>query len=204
MQTEEKEEPPAPQRKRARDRGAGGSQVDRVRSQPRGAKIPNRKRSTSSHQTKSLENDKGTKRSAPTRNVHPAAESPTLVTPPPSPRRPPCASSSPKRAGQNTLPPPKSPLRLTLRRKASKPVKTTKSQMIIEKVEEKYDEDGSLHRTTVTRIRNSDGSWRTEKHKEYLIPTSPRYRPKPEKNAKASPTQSHEKSLMVRGSRTKD
>mmetsp|Transcript_15888 Transcript_15888/g.29502 ORF Transcript_15888/g.29502 Transcript_15888/m.29502 type:complete len:259 (+) Transcript_15888:169-945(+) len=82
-----------------------------------------------------------------------------------------------------SLPPPKSPFRLALRRKAAKaPPKKSKSlPKTFEDVKEEYDEDGILERTTITRHRNSDGTYSTEKHKEKIKPSSPRYRPRPTK-----------------------
>jgi hypothetical protein len=170
--------------RRPRKNRSRRSQVDRVPSWPGAPKTPTRKASAPCLRTKPKENHRDSKSSTPTRNVHRKAESSTLLTPPPSPLRAPSATSSPKKAGLNTLPPPKSPLRLTLRRKATKPPQKTKSQMITEEVEEIYDENGTLQRTTVTRIRNSDGSSSTEKHRECFNPTSPHYRPKPKVNPK--------------------
>jgi hypothetical protein len=173
------------ERKRPPKSGPRRSQVDRVPSWPGAPMTPTSKLSTASRRTRLSENHNGSKTSTPKGNMHPTAESSTLVSPPPSPRRCPfAATSSPKKAGQITLPPPKSPLRLAIRRKASKPPKKTKPQVIMEKVEEKYDKNGSLQRTTITRIRHSDGSSSTEKNKECLNPTSPRYRQKPKVNQK--------------------
>jgi hypothetical protein len=189
-------------RRHPRQSGPRRSQVDHVPSRPGTPKTPTRKLSTSPHRTKPFENQMRAKRSMPTRKIHGVTESSTIVTPPPSPRCCPSTTSSPKKAGQTYLPPPKSPLRLTLRRKASKPPKKSKSQIIREQVEEKYDDNGTLQRTTVTRIRNSDGSSSTEKHKECLSPTSPRFRPKPKVNQIKFLSKSNDKPSMLQERRT--
>jgi hypothetical protein len=180
--------------------GPRRSQVDRAPSWPGARKTPTRKLSTNSNRTKTLDNGRSvTPAPASQRHVYTSGETRSMVTPTSSPRPRHSLDANPtssRKATQN-LPPPKSPpFRVTLRRKGSKPPQKTKSQIIREEVEEKYDENGTLHRTTITKTRNSDGTSSTLKRKQSLNPTSPEYRPKPKalssKRSKDKLKKSHE------------
>jgi hypothetical protein len=74
----------------------------------------------------------------------------------------------------DSLPCPKSYLRVTFRRKATKGPKKRKSRTE-EEVIENYNDDGVLERTTITRTKKPDGSTSLGKHRERIIPTNPRY-----------------------------
>lgn len=177
--------PSKQEKKRIRPRKASPIQreADRVPSSPGARKTPARKLSTTSHLSKKSENHRVHKSppSTPKERTNTQLETQTMVTPSPPPLYSPGGTNRKQKAAPQHLPPPKSPpFRMTLRRKASKqPPKKTKSQIIREEVEETYDGNGTLQRTTITKTRNADGTSSMERHKEHLSPASPRYRPKP-------------------------
>lgn len=79
------------------------------------------------------------------------------------------------------LPPPKSPLRLTLQRKSKKANKV-KKEVVTKEVDNEYDENGYLQRTTVIKIKRTDGTTSTRRRKELISPMSPKYRKPAVKN----------------------
>lgn len=100
------------------------------------------------------------------RDKHVSGAASQFLSPPLSPRG--------AKTTVDSLPCPKSPLRINFRRKATKGP-TKKKSRVKEEITEEYDENGILERTTITRIRNPDGTTTTEKHKERISPANPRY-----------------------------
>ena len=149
------------------------TQVDRAPSFTEEPKLPTRTLSAIPHRAKRYDNQ-NTMSSIPPRINTGAAKSSIALT------RSTGTASSPQRSSlkrTKSLPPPKSPIRFTLQRKASKPPPKRTKSLVVKEIEETYNEDGTLQRTTIRRTRKPDGSCSTEKHKKHLCPSNPDYRP---------------------------
>jgi len=91
---------------------------------------------------------------------------------------PPSITSSTTSSSRSSLPPPpKAPLRLTLRRKCKNPGKNkNKEDTVTKEVNDRYDENGFLQRTTVIRTKRPNGTTSTRRRIESISPYSPKYR----------------------------
>ena len=77
---------------------------------------------------------------------------------------------------ENLPPPPKFQLLRPFFRKDTKhPNKRKKKTLIFEEVNDQYDRNGVLQRTTVIMTKRPDGTTLTQKHKEFISPTNPKY-----------------------------